>query len=100
MRSVGAPVSTPARVSVASLLLVSLLFGVSPARADAGESYWLGFTLGSGMTICELQTARILSPDLTREFLKGVRSRDNIPAVAKAAAFVELEKLYPQCPLK
>lgn len=100
MRSMGAPVIMLGRVPVAWLLLMVLLLGVSPARADSEESYWFGFTLGSGMTICELLHARILSPDLTREFLKGVRSRDSIPAVAKTAAFVELEKLYPQCPLK
>lgn len=91
------------RVRSASLAVMMLLVAplpvTAPARAEEMEAYWLGFTLGSGITICEFFNAKILSPDLTREFLKGVRGGSNIPATPKAAAFKELEKLYPNCPL-
>jgi len=64
------------------------------------QSYWFGFLLGSGTTVCELLNAGLLTENDAREWLNTLLRIDpDIPAVSLRTAKATLRDNEKQCPL-
>jgi hypothetical protein len=64
------------------------------------QSYWFGFLIGSGTTVCELLKAGLLTQNDARDWLKTLLKQDpDIPAVSLSTARTTLLESEPRCPL-
>jgi len=64
------------------------------------QSYWFGFLLGSGTTVCELLEAGLLTRNDARDWLNTLLKSDpDVPAVALRTARAALLENESKCPL-
>lgn len=97
----------PARASALAPVFATLLgagLAALPPAARAQEwdkqSYWFGFLLGSGTTVCELLDAGLLTANDARDWLGTLLKPDpDIPAVSLRTALATLRDTEKQCPL-
>ena len=85
-----------------ALLTAGLATLLPGARAQDMEkqSFWFGFLLGSGTTVCELLEAGLLSQNDARDWLRSLFQPDpDIPAVSLSTARSSLMEGETQCPL-
>lgn len=87
-------------VVMTTILAGPIVLAGTEARSADMDSYWYGFTIGSGATVCELLKGKILNRVVVKDFLNGLKAGSDIPAGPKARALEELSKLYKSCPLK
>jgi hypothetical protein len=85
------------------LLTAGLVAGPQAVRAQDDwdkQSYWFGFLLGSGTTVCELLKAGLLTRNDARDWLQTLLQNDqDIPAVSLRTARSTLAESEKQCPL-
>jgi hypothetical protein len=86
--------------------LVALVLIAMPPRGLASDldkqSYWLGFLLGSGITVCELYKNGLLARNDADVFLKELFKPDpDVPRVTIQLAKAQLtgDRDYRDCPV-
>lgn len=86
-----------------ALLSAGVIAGPQAVRAQDDwdkQSYWFGFLLGSGTTVCELLKAGLLTRNDARDWLQILLQNDpDIPAVSLRTARSTLGESEKQCPL-
>jgi hypothetical protein len=89
----------PLALALLTAGLAGLPLGVRAQEWDK-QSYWFGFLLGSGTTVCELLDAGLLTENDAREWLRTLLRIDpDIPAVSLRTAKQSLRDNEKQCPL-
>lgn len=93
---------TKALAPAFATLLGASLVALPAARAQEWDkqSYWFGFLLGSGTTVCELLDAGLLTANDARDWLGTLLKPDpDIPEAALRTALATLRDNEKQCPL-
>jgi hypothetical protein len=89
----------PLALAVLTAGLVAVPLGARAQDWDK-QSYWFGFLMGSGITVCGLLEGGLLTRNDARDWLKTLLKPDpDIPAVALQTARATLLEKQPKCPL-